>query len=54
MVNQTTELLVTLVKQLIIDPSLGNFPIMELHSLGEHFHRLMGIIGSHVPLSSLA
>lgn len=52
--NQTAELLVALVKQLIIGPSLGNLLIMELYGLGEDFHRLMGLISSHVELSRFA
>lgn len=42
--NQTAELLVTLVKQLVIGPSLGKLAIMELYSLSEHSRRFPGLI----------
>lgn len=42
--NQTAELLVTLVMQLVIGPSPRNLAIMELYSLSEHFHRFPGLI----------
>lgn len=48
--NQTAELLVTVVKQLIIGASLGNLPIMELYSFGELSHRLLGLIKGFMPL----